>query len=384
MTSPYNLKNHEENSDSFYKVLRDIAQETYRRCSLTLSTTTKEFSLFLKEKGISPRTSGEYYLELLTIAMVWREYLGGSQKTPKIITSVLTKLYAFRSSHPRLKNVVDLVRGFLSGIFVYPNSKSKVNNSYLNMENFNRLCHWLEATGEFADEVHRFTLWQQFFTNTHESQFCTVMDMAITQFDLFKKSAEEKLGPYTKNVPSFTKNLPSDEKWREDALFRQKSSVVYHINMVASEILNYSFHEEFLKTPHKVVLAPACMSTNHGRSCKKREEGGYIVCNNCTESCNLNRLSQLGKEHNFTLAIVPHSSTFTKWLKRWENSTEVGLIALACPLNIVVGGYQMRDLNIPSQCVLLDYSGCAKHWGPDEQSTAVNEKRLLKVLKEGA
>jgi hypothetical protein len=54
---------------------------------------------------------------------------------------------------------------------------------------------------------------------------------------------------------------------------------------------------------------------------------------------------------------------------------------VACLLNILAGGYEMRARRIPSQCVLLDYPGCEKHWRRDAIPTRVNEKRLVRILE---
>ncbi len=44
---------------------------------------------------------------------------------------------------------------------------------------------------------------------------------------------------------------------------------------------------------------------------------------------------------------------------------KIGPAAVACLLNLVQGGYEMRELNIPAQCVLLTFCGYQKHWDKD-------------------
>ncbi len=70
-------------------------------------------------------------------------------------------------------------------------------------------------------------------------------------------------------------------------------------------------------------------------------------------------------------------------LLRIRDSTEEGVVAVACALNIVPGGYGMRELRIPSQCVLLDYSGCRRHWHPRGIPTDISDARLLGLLGAG-
>jgi hypothetical protein len=81
--------------------------------------------------------------------------------------------------------------------------------------------------------------------------------------------------------------------------------------------------------------------------------------------------------------VIPHSSDFTKWLERWKDTREVGVVGVACVLNLFTGGYEMKDLNIPSQCVLLDYCGCQNHWHHEGIPTDIDQKQLLQTLMSG-
>ena len=78
--------------------------------------------------------------------------------------------------------------------------------------------------------------------------------------------------------------------------------------------------------------------------------------------------------------IVPHATGFSRWLTRWQREPHVGVAAVACMLNILPGGYEMRARGIASQCVPLDFPGCRKHWDRRGLSTAVNEDRLIQIV----
>jgi uncharacterized protein len=58
----------------------------------------------------------------------------------------------------------------------------------------------------------------------------------------------------------------------------------------------------------------------------------------------------------------------------------VGVAAVACMLNILPGGYEMRARRIASQCVPLDYPGCEKHWTNAGVPTNANEERLVQIV----
>ena len=62
--------------------------------------------------------------------------------------------------------------------------------------------------------------------------------------------------------------------------------------------------------------------------------------------------------HSFLYA-VRQSTSFSRLLQ-WEFGSSPG-------------GFDMRARGIASQCVLLDYPGCKKHWDREGIPTGVNE-----------
>jgi len=206
------------------------------------------------------------------------------------------------------------------------------------------------------------------------------MDIVLEVFNWFRNSSKEVLGKYTKNLDNFLYNEHPKYKYREDVIFCGKEEVEYHLNMVGSEIINWGFQASYEKTEKKVLLVPACMQAHNGVECKAAHNELDIKCTLCNSNCRISQLTKLGRKNNFDVFIVPHSSNFTKWLKKWENSKRTGLVAVACLLNLVPGGYEMRELNIPAQCVLLDFCGCQKHWDKEGIETEINEEQLLKLI----
>jgi hypothetical protein len=84
-----------------------------------------------------------------------------------------------------------------------------------------------------------------------------------------------------------------------------------------------------------------------------------------------------------TVYLVPHTTGFSQWLSRWQGKPEVGVTAVACLANILAGGYEMRARRVASQCVLLDYPGCRKHWSREGVPTDLNEERLVQIVSRG-
>jgi hypothetical protein len=157
-----------------------------------------------------------------------------------------------------------------------------------------------------------------------------------------------------------------------------KPGVEYHLNMVAAEFMNRGLREDYAHTSQKILLVPACMRGWRSRDCEAHIDGVDITCAACDPACAVNRLTRTMREHGITVYIVPHSSGFSRWLARWQH-TGVGVTAVACVLNILPGGLEMRDRGIAAQCLPLDFPGCRKHWDRQGFPTAVNEKRLVQI-----
>jgi len=83
------------------------------------------------------------------------------------------------------------------------------------------------------------------------------------------------------------------------------------------------------------------------------------------------------KNSGIETVLIRHSSDFSRWLKPWANQNSTGLIGTACVLNLLDGGYEMKNLNIPSQCVFLDYCGCNKHWDKAGLATQINTEQAI-------
>lgn len=380
----YDLKNHSGDSGPFYTKLASFSKEVYTEIKSKVGTVIDEYLDFVQTKGIeTPRSKQEYSIELLTLAMAWLRYLGASQKISNFLLRLQTGLFKLRKMGGFIKRVVDPIRGLLSGSFMVPAIGSAPRNSEISFENLQKLILWLTASGEFTDEVRRFNKWGRYFAEKTADYFKQSMGKALELAGWFKNKAEEVLGRYTAGVSRFHKDKYSRYRFREDEIFCGKEEVEYHINMVASRIINLGYREEFLKTPKRGVLIPGCMRINGGRSCKARHENLVLRCTGCNKECNVNKLREAGVKHNFDLYIILHSSNSQQWIKAFAGTKEYGMVAAACLLNIVVGGYTMRSLNIPSQCVLLDHPGCKKHWSRKGIDTNLNLEHLVDVVEHG-
>jgi hypothetical protein len=372
-----------------------------------------------------PRSIGEYAIEFLTLGLLCDRYLYAAESSPTWALVPARGLCRLRHKSPRMKPLVDFLRAALIRAFFMPhiarqplpcpNSEScrranpcrhsrrgqrlcsrfenaltppqsppralsQAEYAHRMLDGLPRLIEWLHATGEFAQEAMRLDNWRRYLHSLPPPQAIQCVQTAIGLFEWFRSEADLALGAYTVGVCGFLATEYAHRPCREDQLLCGKEPVEYHLGMVAAEIMNRGLRADFESTPRKVVLIPACMRGPYATFCRARISGPDMQCAACSPGCAVNRLTRHMGALGTKVFLVPHATGFSRWLERWQREPDTGVAAVACLLNILPGGYEMRARGIASQCVPLDFPGCQKHWRKDEISTTFNQAQLAQIL----
>lgn len=377
-TITYQL-NISRNNQSFYKELTDF---TTAFLANRPKATINHINGFVEyNKHTIPealRTSDELYVEYLTMGVLTKKYGRNAMSAFGWEKSLLKFLYKKRNSVKSLKSSIDGLRGVLS-TFILKRSWNKL--PVYNASRLAKLIQWMEATGEFTEEAIRLKSWQKYIATLPFREQKILMRNSQLNARIFETTAKSKFGAYTKNLETFRENVLHEHKYKENYIFCGRQEAEYHLNMFAAEILNRSLKQAFERTSHKVILLPTCMSKPVYGACKARQVDGKLVCTGCTPGCPINLKRKEYTNADTEVALIPHSSGFSKFLEHWRDQDQTGLIGVACVLNLVKGGYEMQKLNIPSQCVFLDYCGCKKHWHKQGITTDLNNDQLRKVVE---
>jgi len=339
-----------------------------------------DYKLFVTGNKIEDlRTNYEYIYDLLFIGVAYKTYLPNALRINKLKTIIFTKLIKLRKVNGYTKEVSDRIRGILTTWFL---SETQIPDEFYNIDNdFELLEMWLEATNEFKEEVKRFRIFINYLKQKDEYEKEEIVDKLIKVTDSFIEKGEKELSVYTKNVNKFIEEKINNYKWKEDYIFCGRKEVEYHLSMVGAELLNRAFKQKYKQTKKRALLLPACMREKSAELCSAKKMGLDFLCTGCSNTCKINSIKKQVKEYDCDTYIIPHSSDFSNWLKKWKNTTEIGVIGVACPLNLMQGGLELRALNIPSQCVLLDYCGCKNHWCKEGIATGINNTQLLSTVK---
>ena len=371
----YFLCESNESSTEFYKKNLNFSKKVLNKLEGNFSNDINDYMNYINKNNMEQlRSKSEYLLEILMIGVFWKEHVNKAISLSKIPRNILIKLSTLREKES-IKKIVDINRGLLEYLFLNRRSNDKVK---ISLENYKKLVNYLKACGDYKEEAKRLEVWISYFFSLNKNKVDKILTSYLEFAKYFEDISQEVLGIYTKNVNLFLKNIDKKYKYREDFLFCSRKEVEYHLNMVGAQIMNEAYRKEFLKTKEKGLLLPSCMRIKDEKNCKAiKTEEGYI-CNSCSKNCNVNKYDKLGKKYNFQVYIIPHESSIS--VKNKIKDGHIGIIGVACVLDLISGGLKAKNLGFVPQCVFLDYCGCKDHWHDKGIITDINMSYLLYSL----
>jgi len=376
----YSLLNYQKNTDSFYSDLGIFTDSVLGNLNPEVEGFVSDFCEFINKKTIEHlRSQAEYIVEFLMIGLYWNNYSGNALETGYLSKKLLEILYKQRKRFPKYKAKIDKVRGYVAYLFLEKHKPS--SSAAFDLQEFISLLNWLSAAGEFNEEVLRLRNWEAFCKNKDESYTASLLETSVLFAEQFSETGKKMLGKYVENLSDFHENSLPTYKYREDYFFASRRENEYFLNMFAAEIMNRGLKKDFTKTRNKILLLPTCMRNEPATGCKARSDGKELVCASCCAECNIGKVSSEMKKQGITSYLIPHSSDFSKFLVKWKDCPDTSLIGVACVLNLIAGGYEMKRLNISSQCVFLDYCGCKKHWDKEGIATSLNISQLKNIVQ---
>lgn len=370
------------NSDKYYETVAIFTEEVLREAKKIVVPIVKVYNdYFNKVEDKKSNEIDEGVLELLILGVLIRVYYPRVRNFKKIQYKLLTWVISIRKGNDNLKPAMNNLKGILSTLFLLSKAEYNIDPIDLNMKQFKKLILWLEASGEFSREVQRIKKWEKYLNTLSKKESLDVLT-EIYNFALwFENRSNEILGQYTMNVDKYLKEVKNTSNWREDIILRQRARVEYHLNMVGAEIMNKVFRKDFIGTDKKAILLPICMTSPSKDFCKSEGFGKDFKCKGCSNKCQVNKLTVLGEKLGFTVMIVPHESSISSESRNYTLFDEdTGVVGVACVLNLISGGWLLQEMNIPAQCVLLDYCGCKNHWHHEGISTCINLNKLHDIL----
>lgn len=374
----YSLRDQDEYSDGFYEHISIFTDEVEQKIDGVFAKTVADFQQFLEKNGIEQvRTKEEYELEVLMIGVFWNVYQKRAMRLQLIPRKCLEHLYRMRKQKKH-KQFADRMRGILMTLFLQKESHITVSKEDMR-KNYTYILKWLSATGDFEHELNRLYHWSTYLESLLLKEANEFFHQAIQLVDWFEKRSEVVLGQYTQWVDSFLAGQRNQYQWREDLISCGRKRVEYHLNMVGAHLLNEAYRVEFEQCKDKRLLLPGCMRSHAGKQCMAIETKNGLSCQKCSKDCLVRKYTQWGEENHFSVYVVPHESSMQS--TAYEQNKSVGIVGVACVLNLIAGGWKAMEMGYVPQCVLLDYCGCQNHWDKTGITTELNENRLKLLLK---
>jgi uncharacterized protein len=377
----YSLECGQANSENYYIRIRQFADEVMQRAVSTVMPTVTEFMKYVRTYRLEDvRQREEYVLELLSFTLLWNSYGGYALAARRAPFTTMSRMAEWRKHHQRWKPAIDIARGILITLFLLPGKGRAGPPGLPVLRDVDRLCRWLEATGEFREQALRFVRWRAFWDSMPSRQRAS---MAATMFQFagwFVTRSEVVLGHFTPNVNRFLQRARTRYRWREDRIQCMRTRAEYHLNMVGAELMNRAFRSDYRNTQARALLLPGCMRGRPGEECESKKIPEGLRCTGCLPQCHVNQLREMGKKQNVEVYIIPHASDLRRWSPT-PGRPRLGVVATACVTQLVEGGWELKRYDVPAQCVLLDFSGCKKHWHPAGTPTALNIRELKRVLE---
>lgn len=300
----------------------------------------------------------EETLEALCIGVYWYLYGSTAQDLNSNIHQALANLSEYRRAFPEDKTFIDELRGKLLTKYLF--KPYKKNSEKLNKKNLNLLINFLEATGDYVDQIPHFKNWNH---NLEDS-------LELTKW--FCKNSDKYLGEYTSNLNKYLESNGTSHLMEEDVIFYHGHELEYHLNMLGAEILNRVFKEEYDKRKRKAILLPSCMTINN-KKCKSKEKRLGRQCMLCNPECNVYKITKTYSDCE--VYMISHESTAFKNAKK-EDKDELAIVGITCVLNLISGGWKSSRLSIPPQCVLLEHVACKNHWLEENIPSEINCNEL--------
>lgn len=380
----YSLKLDRKNSEEYYKDIDLLADQLILQAQNSITILVDNYIEFLKIYSLEEiREKEEYILELLSFGILWRKYSRTALSVNFAPYIFLAYMGQYRKKYQRLKPIIDFTRGILISFFLLPDTRKKYISTQPTIQNIDHVCKWFEATGEFREQALRFVRWRAYWGTLSNDQQNEIFSTIAKFVDWFEVRSLKIIGNYTENVDSFLLNIENKYKWREDRISCNRSRIEYHLNMVGACLLNRAFKKEFIDTDATAVLLPGCMRARSNSECEAVKEAKGLKCSGCENKCNVNQIRLAGLKKNYEVYVIPHASDLSLWSPK-EGEPRKGVIASACVTTLVEGGWELKRYGVPAQCVLLENSGCQKHWHPVGVQTEINKYELNRIVSGNA
>ncbi|MEF9991981.1 MAG: hypothetical protein RRZ84_05280 [Romboutsia sp.] len=345
----YSLTLDQDNSDEYYDKVKDISSIVKEKFLFGGNDYLNDFMQFIVSENLEIlRSKEEYGLELLLIGVLFEEYIDNIRNLKFFTGEIFIILNKLREKYGKYQFIVNEAREKLATSILM---RKKHINKDISMEDFILLIKWLEASGDFKEEIIRFKNWKLFLDNKGKYYANDMLIYCKILSSQFYDISKIHLGKYISCVNNHLEKCKESHKNNEDILYCGKGEIQYLFNMISGEILNGVYRYSFLLSKEKVAFLSSCIGK---------------INKDCLSIKYKNGLELFALPHNINL----NSSDY-------ENS---GAINITCVVNIYSDELKFIRLKLIPQYLLLDNCGCNNHFCRENIMTNINITKLNSIL----
>ncbi|HEX2959603.1 MAG TPA: hypothetical protein VHO70_22395 [Chitinispirillaceae bacterium] len=139
--------------------------------------------------------------EVLSIGVLWCNYSSASQVSSKIALSALQFIDKESEKLHWLKVAIDPIRGVLSTLFLSPYfHPATYASTAIDYTSFLKLIVWLDAVGDYKNEVRLFSDWKKFFETKTPSIIEEYLRKAVFIGQWFEIHSRKAFSPFIQNI----------------------------------------------------------------------------------------------------------------------------------------------------------------------------------------
>jgi uncharacterized protein len=371
----YSLRLEQPDSDDYYRDVATFADAWQDRAIRATAGLVAAFRACRQPHGLPDRSDGEYAFELLTIGVLLSEHAADITRMTGSTRAVLKWLVSIQKRWPRTEKAIKRLRGWTAALarLLMPSPAGGAGQASLA-----GLLDWLRANEENG-KADRLAQWQGLLDDQ-------VLAGCLALAGPFAEASQAALGKYTEQVSVYLKESAPKRRWQYDAEFVSRTRPEYHLGMLGTEILNRAYRQRFLASAKRIVIVPPCMRIQPEEQCKATPTPFGARCQACTPACRVHQLTCLGEKQGFEVFIMPDElRVFSKGAgsgnNRHPGTGLIGIVGVSCALTNWSGGWDVDNIGIPAQGLLLDYPGCSYHWDKKGIPTDVNFRQLEEIIK---
>jgi hypothetical protein len=182
------------------------------------------------------------------------------------------------------------------------------------------------------------------------------------------------LSEYTPFVEQHLEGL-SFLKFRDRTLWTTEEQ--YHLYMLEIELVNRINRKEFMNCEHRIAFLPHCLK-DFKNGCKSSMGDIDYVCRGCSNTCFLNRVSTLLRQHGID-AYIWMGADLRKLKGLFHSERRIGGLGIACVPELVMGMRKSLRLGLPTVGVPLSANRCAR-WMGDFYENSVSLEKIAELV----